>query len=116
MKKFLKVLVVFGLVGGVAVLAGTQVAITGKKIRGVPGRNAEVICQPVTLPRAGTIVDAASGGDGFWIEDTLGVVNEFRDPRQALGVVLPAGGPYRVIPFLKKDQDIASAYITVRLP
>lgn len=116
MKNLWKFLMILGLIGTVAVLAESRVAITGKQVRGVPGRNAERLSTPVMLPRNGTIVDAASGGDGFWIEDDKGVVNEYRDARSAIGTPLAAGGPYRVFPFLKKDQDITSAYITVRMP
>lgn len=99
-----------------ASVAQTTVALTGKQIRGVPGRNAELISTGVMLPRGGTISQVACGGDGFWIEDDMGVVNEWRDARQAVGAPLDAGGPYRVYPFLKDGQDQTSVTLTIRTP
>lgn len=97
-------------------LAQTNIALSGKQIRGVPGRDAQLVSTGVMLPRAGTISQVACGGDGFWIEDDMGVVNEWRVPAQAVGAPLDAGGPYRVYPFLKKDQDETSVSVTVTMP
>lgn len=116
MKKILLSLTTVALVSAVAVLAQGKITISGKQIRGVPGRNAQLISTGVKLARAGTVVEAVSGGDGFWIEDDMGVVNEYRDPRKAVGTPLDAGGPYRVYPFLKKGQNEASAYINLTVP
>lgn len=99
-----------------ASLAQSTLALTGKQIRGVPGRNAELISNGIMLPRAGTIVQVACGGDGFWIEDDMGVVNEWRDARQAVGAPLDAGGPYRVYPFLKDGQEQTSVTLTIQMP
>ena len=116
MKRFLLSLTGFALVCAVTVLAQGKVTISGKQIRGVPGRNAQLISQGVNLPRAGTIVEAVCGGDGFWIEDDMGVVIEYRETRKAVGMPLAAGGPYRFYPFLKKDQNETSGYITLTVP
>ena len=99
---------------GLTVFAQSQVTINGKQIRGVPTRDGRLKSDPVTLPRPGTIVEAVSGGDGFWIEDDLGIVMQYPKTSDAVGKPLDAGGPYRVYPFLKKTQNETSCYIRVR--
>lgn len=99
-----------------AVLAQATVAITGKQIRGVPGRNAELISKGVMLPKGGTITRVDCGGDGFWIEDDKGVVNEWRVAAQGVGAPLDPGGPYRAYPFLKNGQAQTSVTLTVSVP
>ena len=101
------------LLAGLSVLAQSQVAISGKQIRGVPSRDGRLKSDGVKLPRPGTIVEAVSGGDGFWIEDNLGIVMEYHKTSDAVGKPLDAGGPYRVYPFLKKTQNETSCHIRV---
>jgi hypothetical protein len=115
-KRVLLGFVVFAALCATGVLAQQTIAIAGKQVRGVPGRDAQLISTGVMLPRNGTIVQAVCGGDGFWIEDDMGVVMEYPDWRKAIGMPLDAGGPYRVYPFLKNDQSETSVHITVNMP
>lgn len=116
MKRRVLTIVLLALFCAVTVWAQQRIAISGKQIRGVPGRNAELISKGVTLSGNATIVEVNCGGDGFWIEDDMGVVMEYPKAQDAVGKPLDAGGPYRVYPFLKDGQAETSVSIVVTVP
>lgn len=95
------------------VWAVTSVELSGSQVRGTPGHNAELICAGLTLPRAGTIASVECSGQGFWINGPRGFNRSFYNPTTAIGTTLPAGGPYRVFPNLKVNQDRAA--VTLRI-
>ncbi|MBK8147454.1 MAG: hypothetical protein IPK58_04390 [Acidobacteria bacterium] len=83
-------------------VAQEQVVLRGSQIRGVPGRDAKLESNPVTLRRAGEIDSVEGGRAGFWIEGTRRMT--FDSAAEAVGVRLPAG-TYRVYPNLPRDAE-----------
>ena len=105
---------IFILLLGLPALAQSNVILSGRQIRGTGGRNGQLLSKPITLTVAGTVVDVACGGDGFWIEGPRGTVKRFPAAHSALGYVLSAGGPYRLYPNLRPHQRETSASITLK--
>lgn len=91
-------------------LAGTSSG-SGTQIRGVPGRNAQLIGNAFTVPRQGAVITKVNcTGNGFWIEGTIR--KGFIPAQNAVGFRLPAGR-YYVFPNLKPSQTTADVRITL---
>lgn len=90
-------------------------ALLGRQIRGVPGRNAQLISQPVVLPGGGTIGDFVCDGQGFWLETSDGRKYNFYNPNRARGFLRLPPGTYRVYPNLRRGQQEARVSLDIRV-
>lgn len=95
-----------------AIALQQRVAIRGTQERGVPGRNATLVSNPVKLSKPGTIDSVEGGRAGFWIEGARRM--SFDSPGDAVGTTLPAG-TYRAYPNLPRDANTASVTVNVVL-
>lgn len=113
-----RVLIVSSLIGATLALAAPAQARDftggGSQTRGVPGRNAELRSDPVTLP-AGCFIQSvdSQGMDGFWMEGTRKYT--FGTGAAARGAAVEAG-QYRIYPELKSGAVRASVTVTFRCP
>jgi len=92
-------------------ICAQEATLTGSQIRG-HGKDGRLICAGINLPSGGTITSVTTGGDGFWIEGPIGVVN-FQPATNAVNYTLPAG-TYKAFPNLKPKQDKADVSIKIR--
>jgi hypothetical protein len=105
----LVVILVIGLMAAAA--QADRVTGSGEQIRGVGGRNGQLIGKPFTLAKASKLVAVRCSGDGFWIEGGGGVRRFPRSlPEYPKGIVI-AAGTYRVFPNLRVGQDRAAVVI-----
>jgi SprB repeat len=90
---------------------GWAQVITGSQTR---GQNTDGTLQstPVTLVRAGFIVNVATDGEGFWIESATGIKMEFPGAKVALTTPVPAG-VWKAYPILKAGQNTATVSVTI---
>lgn len=115
MKTITKLSLLFILIlAGTGITAAQSYVISGSQTRGVPGRNAELKCQPVKITKTVTLKSVSGDNAGFWISNGSSNVATFwktNDP-SAVGTVLKPG-TYYVYPNLKQNQNTAT--VTIKL-
>ncbi|WP_186708842.1 hypothetical protein [Euhalothece natronophila] len=108
------------LVSSTAVASDTM-RVTGQQVRGI-GSRGQLNGGKFEIPhgKTGTISQASSTGNGFWISktDSQGVyqlLEQFRPPSsQAEGLTL-SSGKYRALPNLQRNQRSARVELTIEL-
>ncbi|MBI2263547.1 MAG: hypothetical protein HYU64_00005 [Armatimonadetes bacterium] len=97
---------------GFVTSARADVTLSGTQVRG-EGRDAQLRCSGVKLPKGGVIVAASDSGAGFWLEGSGGEVIRFASSRQARGVSL-RNGTWYAYPNLPPRANSASVSVTIR--
>ena len=88
--------------------------ISGKQVKGSPGKNAQLTCQAVKITKKVKITSISGNNAGFWISNGSYTIKKYwkSNDATAKGLVLNPG-TYYVYPNLKNGQ--ASATVVLKL-